>query len=213
MSPWAKIQMPHFSKRLALIVLLAVGGSCVVLAQEKSEAPSEEKVEKATENPTTETWKWINFVLLAAGLGYLIGKNAPGVFRSRTATIQKDITEAQAAKKDAETRAAAVDARVQALGAEMNKFREQSKAEMQQEGERIRQETARLMAHLETQASGEIEAAGKVAKRELKEYSAKLALELAEQRIRTSANAATESGLVDAFLSDLGRQTAKGSNN
>ncbi len=208
--------MKRVVKRLAPILLLAVGSSCVVLAQERAEAPSEEKVEKATENSTTEMWKWINFVLLAAGLGYLIGKNAPGVFRSRTETIQKDITEAQAAKKDAETRAAAVDARVQALGAEMDKFREQSKAEMQQEGERIRQETARLMAHLETQASGEIEAAGKVAMRELKEYSAKLALQLAEERIRTGANAATESGLVDAFIADLGHQSSKnlqGSNN
>ena len=202
--------MKYFGKRLALVLMLAVGSSCSMMAQEA--APSSEATEPKKEAPEgTEMWKWVNFVLLAAGLGYLVGKNAPGIFRSRTATIQKDITEAQTAKKDAEARAAAVDARVQALGTEMNKLREQSKAEMQQEGDRIRQETARMMAHLEAQASGEIESAGKVARRELKEYSAKLALELAEQRIRTGSNAATESGLVDVFLSDLGRQGSKNS--
>ena len=208
----------NIARRLALVLLFTVGGSCIVMAQEAApsseatEQKAEQKPEQKKEAPEgTEMWRWINFVLLAAGLGYLIGTHAPGVFRARTASIQKDITEAQAAKKDAEARAAAVDARVQALGAEMNKLREQSKAEMQQEGDRIRQETARMIAHLEAQASGEIEAAGKVAKRDLKEYSAKLALELAEQRIRTGSNAATESGLVDAFLSDLGRQGSKNS--
>lgn len=200
--------MKLISRRLALLALLAVGSSCLVLAQEGSaEAAGAEG--KKEQSDSTTMWRWIDFVLLAAGLGYLIGQNAPAAFRARTASIQKEITEAQAAKKDAEARAAAVDARVQALGAEMNKLREQSKAEMQQEGERIRQETARQIAHLEAQSAMEIEAAGKLARRDLKEFSAKLALELAEQRIRTGANATTENGLVDAFVADLRRQESK----
>jgi F0F1-type ATP synthase membrane subunit b/b' len=102
-----------------------------------------------------------------------------------------------------------VDARVRSLGADMEKLRAESKAEMQQEGERLRQETARQIARLETQSAQEIESAGKLARRELKEYAAKLAMELAEQRIRANANAATESGLVDAFIADLGRRESK----
>jgi F-type H+-transporting ATPase subunit b len=197
-----------FSRRFAFLLLLTFGNSCLLLAQEGAAEAGGGEAKKAQEE-STQMWRWVDFVLLAAGLGYLIGKNAPGAFRARTASIQKDITEAQAAKKDAEARAAAVDARVQALGTEMNKLREQSKAEMQQEGERIRQETARQIAHLEAQSAMEIEAAGKVARRDLKDYSAKLALELAEQRIRTGANANTESGLVDSFVADLRRQESK----
>jgi F-type H+-transporting ATPase subunit b len=131
------------------------------------------------------------------------------LFRARTTAIQKDIAEAQAVKKDAESRAAAVDARVQALGAEMDRFRAQSKIEMREEGERIRQETAHQIARLDAQFAQEVESAGKVARRELKEYAAKLALDLAEQRIRVGANAATESGLVDAFVADLGHRESK----
>jgi len=133
----------------------------------------------------------------------------PPMFRARTTEIQKNISEAQAIKRDAESRAAAVDARVQALGTEMERFRAQSKIEMQQEGDRIRQETARQIARHDAQAAQEIEAAAKTAGRELKEYAAKLALELAEQRIRTRVDDRTESALVDAFVADLGRQESK----
>ena len=102
-----------------------------------------------------------------------------------------------------------VDQRVKALGAELQKLKAESKNEMQQEGERIRKDTAREISRLEAQSAQEIEAAGKTARRQLKEYAAKLALELAEQRLRTGATAATESGLVDAFIADLGRQESK----
>lgn len=191
-------------KRLAVIMLLAFGASFAV-AQEpaRSEAQKEERVEFG------DIWKWANFVILAAGLGYLMKKHLPPMFRDRTAEIQKDITEAQAIKKDAEARAAAVEARVAALGAEMDRFRAQSKIEMQQEGDRIRQETARQIARQDTQAQQEIEAAGKTARRELKEYAAKLALELAEQRIRARVDDRVESALVDAFVADLGREESK----
>ncbi len=190
-------------KRFVLILLLTLGAACILPAQESGQPKKEEKSE------ASDIWKWANFVILAAGLGYLINKHMPPMFRARTTEIQKDISEAQAVKNDAESRAAAVDARVQALGAEMERFRAQSKIEMQQESDRIRQETARQIARHDTQATQEIEAAGKTARRELKEYAAKLALELAEQRIRARVDDRTESALVDAFVADLGRRESK----
>jgi F-type H+-transporting ATPase subunit b len=198
-----RLPLKNAGRRLALLLLLTFGASFVLLAQAGAEAKKEEKSEPGI------GWKWANFAILAAGLGYLIAKTAPALFRARTTAIQKDIAEAQAVKKDAESRAAAVDARVQALGAEMDRFRAQSKIEMREEGERIRQETAHQIARLDAQFAQEVESAGKVARRELKEYAAKLALDLAEQRIRVGANAATESGLVDAFVADLGHRESK----
>jgi F-type H+-transporting ATPase subunit b len=194
-------------KRLPLLMVVALGATLAIHAQEG--AGGGEAAKKEEKSEPSAALRWANFILLAAGLGYLIGKNVPALYRKRTDEIQKDITEAQAIKRDAEARAAAVDARVQALGVEMGQFRAQSKVEMQQEGERIRQETARQIARLEAQAEQEIEAAGKVARRALKEYAAKLALDLAAQRIRTGATAATENGLVDAFIADLGHRESK----
>lgn len=193
----------HSWIKLSLALFLMLAGAAFVGAQEQEKAGSTEKSEPGI------AWKWANFAILAVGLGYLINKNLPPFFRSRTAEIQQGITEAQHIKRDAEARAAQVEARIQKLGDEIDQFRSQSREEMQQEGERIRQETAKQIGHMEQLAQQEIEAAGKVARRELKEYAAKLALDLAEQRVRARLNAGTETALVDGFIQDLQRQESK----
>jgi F-type H+-transporting ATPase subunit b len=183
-------------KRLLLVGALLLTATAYLGAQE----------EKKESNEPAAGWKWANFALLAVGLGYLVAKSLPPVFRSRTAEIQKGIAEAQEIKKNAEKRASDVEAKTKSLGADIERFRAESKIEMQQEGERIRQETAAQIARLEQKAEQEIEAAGKTARRELKNYAARLALDLAEQRVRTRLDAATEQSMIDGYIQDLERQ-------
>ncbi len=196
-------------RRLLLIVLLAVGCAAGLGAQE---------AEKKEQAEPSMALRWVNFAILVPLLGYVlyetlprlfVGMTLPEVFRARDEEIRRGITEAQALKRDAEQRAAAVDARLRTLGSEIEKSRAESKVEMQQEGERIRQETARQIARMEAQAQQEIESAGKVARRDLKVYAAKLALDLAEQRVRARLDANSENALVNAFLQDLQRQPGK----
>lgn len=182
-------------KKLLFALMLATG----IYAQEK-----QEKAEEPLTKDEMLVWKWANFILLAAGAGYLLSKHLPPYFNSRTAEIQKDITEAQATKQAADKRAAEMDARLNSLGAEIAQFRAQAKVEMEQEAARIRQETGHHIEKLQKQAEQEIESAGTLASRELHAYAAKLALDLAEQRIRTRLDASTVAGLVDDFTKDLG---------
>jgi F-type H+-transporting ATPase subunit b len=182
-------------KRVLLVSMLSAAALC-----------AQENAPKGAEAPAPEnlTWKWVNFGLLAFGLGYLMAKSLPPLFRSRTTEIQKDITEAQQTKREAEQRAAAIEKRVSALGAEIEAFRGQARTEMEQEAARIREETARQIEKLKRQAAAEIETAGKNAGRDLKSYAAKLSLELAEQRIRTRLAASdAANGLVEDFVHDL----------
>jgi len=188
------------SKR-GIIAFLFV--SAVALAQEEA------KTAVAQESEPGAIWKWINFILLAIGLGYLMAKSLPAFFASRTASIQKGIVEAQQMKLDAERRASDMETRLSALGSEIQKFRTEAQAEMQQEGDRIRQETASQIRKLEQQAASEIESAGKNARRDLRAYAADLALDLAEQRIRTRLDPNTEAALVDNFVGDLKQQESK----
>ena len=148
-------------------------------------------------------WRWINFAILAAGILYLLAKNLPPFFHARTSVIQKDISEAQQAKQDSDQRAAAIDQRVSGFSAEIEAFRVQSRAEMEREGERIRQETAAQIRKIKDQAQMEIESAGKAALREVRLYASNLALDLAAQRIRAKLDAGTEAGLIDNFIGDL----------
>jgi F-type H+-transporting ATPase subunit b len=182
-------------KRLLFVVIL----SSASLAAAETESASE----------PSPVWKWANFVILAAGLGYLMAKNLPGIFSSRTKEIQKGIAEAQQMRQDAERRSAEMDARLNALGADIERFRTQSAAEMQQEGERIARDTAAQMKKIEQHAAVEIESVGKTARRQLKEYAAELAMGLAEERLRSRIDGATESALVDDFVKDLERQGSK----
>ena len=112
-------------------------------------------------------------------------------------------------KQDAERRSAEMDARLNALGADIEKFRTQCAAEMQQEGDRIGRETAAQLQKIEQQAAVEIESVGKTARRQLKEYAGELALRLAEERLRTRIDGATESALVDDFVRDLERSASQ----
>lgn len=183
------------------------------LAQEQGQPSGEVEAAEEGENlaetgEVAPVWRWINFGLLAVGLGYVMGRYLPPVFRSRTTEIQKDIAEARRIKQDAEQRAADMEARMRALGTEIDAFKEQAGQEMRQEGERIRTETATQIGRVEAQTAAEIEAATKHAQRELRQYSAELALKLAEERLRSRLDAAGQAALVDGFLTDLEQRGA-----
>jgi F-type H+-transporting ATPase subunit b len=183
-------------KRLIPLFLFACA---VCFAQEKGAESSE----------PAAVWKVANFAILAAGLGYLMAKNLPSFFSARTSSIQKEIADAQKLKRESEQRAAAILQRVSALGADIEAFRVQSRAEMEREGQRIREQAAVHIRKLNDQAQTEIESAGKLARRELRTYAADLALDLAGQRIRARLDANTEAILVDRFVGDLKRQESK----
>ena len=184
-------------------------GTVLLFAAVTLHAQEKEKAEEPLTKDEMIVWKWANFAILAIGAGYLLGKHLPTFFKNRTTEIQKDITEAQQQKLAAEKRTAEMDARLRSLGADIEKFRSEAKIEMEQEAVRIRQETAHQIEKFQRQAEQEIESKGNLASKELREYAAKLALDLAEQRIRTRLDAATEAGLVDDFTKDLQQQGSK----
>jgi F-type H+-transporting ATPase subunit b len=187
----------------ALLAMMLLFGAAAIHAQEK------EKAEEPLTRDEMIVWKWANFAILAIGAGYLLGKHLPVFFKNRTTEIQKDITEAQQQKLEAEKRAAEMDARLKSLGADIEKFRSEAKVEMEQEAARIREETAHQIEKFQRQAEQEIESKGNLASKELREYAAKLALDLAEQRIRTRLDQSTEAGLIEDFTKDLQQQGSK----
>lgn len=192
-------------KRLLLFAVLCT--SPVLFGQE-GHAAGEAKEEKA-EGPIWGlprlTWTTLNFALLALGLGYLIGKSAPAFFRGRTEEIQAAIREASKAKQEADARAAEIERKLAALGAEIDRLRGDSRTEMEAEALRTREETGHAIEKVQQHAEQEIASAGKHALQELKAYSARLALELAEQRVKAQMTPRTEDNLVSGFVEDLAR--------
>ena len=148
-------------------------------------------------------WKWVNFLILAAGLGYLIRKHAPAFFQQRSQEIQQGISEATKTKQEAEARAAAIERRLAGLESEIRSLRASAHEEIAAEGGRISQ----------AQSAQEIELMSRAASAELRKYSAELALDLAQQRIRSRMTQDTQNSLADKFLQDLRYQVTPGERN
>jgi F-type H+-transporting ATPase subunit b len=203
-------------KRLAWILMMAAAAA---LAQEQAgekkaePKPGEHKEGEAKpgehkggeEGDPFLTWKWINFAILAAGLGWMIGKSAPAFFKARTEEIQRDMADSARVAADAEMRAAAVEAKISALGQELERMKQEAQADMTRENARLQKETTRAIDRVQQLAGQEIDSAAKVARYELKQYAAQLAVDLAEQRIRTRLTPDVQGRLVDQFVQDLGK--------
>jgi F-type H+-transporting ATPase subunit b len=193
-------------KRLALCALAC--GMTLALAQETAPAKAEhgqagEKSGGGEEG--LEVWKWANFAILAGALGYGIAKKGGPFFQSRSQEIRKGIAEAEELRKNAELKAADVDRRLANLGIEVEQLRVSARSEQAAATERLRQETAAELTRIQEHATREIDSAAKAARVELKRYAARLAIDLAEQKLRARMNAESQSALVDNFVRNLDR--------
>jgi F-type H+-transporting ATPase subunit b len=153
----------------------------------------------------------LNFVVIAAAIFWLSKKNLPGVFRNRTASIQKAMEEARKASEDANRRLAEIETRLSKLAVEIGGMRAAAEKEAAAEEQRIKaaaQEDARKIVQ---SAEQEITAAAKAARRELTAYAADLAVSLAKKQIHVDAT--TDQALLRSFaqqLSASGGETRKG---
>lgn len=153
-------------------------------------------------------WKWANFAVLVGALGYFMYKKAGSFFRSRTEEIQRSIEEATRLKKEAEERVAEAEARLARLAAEVENLRRESSKEMAAESDRLRREAEQQMAKIQAQAEQGIVSAAKASRQELKAYSAEIALELAERKIRGRLTPDVDQSLINSFVADLDRRSS-----
>jgi F-type H+-transporting ATPase subunit b len=143
----------------------------------------------------------VNFAIVAGLIFWLSKKNLPGMFRNRTASIQKAMEEARKASEEANRRLADIEARLARLGEEIGGMRAAAEREAAAEEARIKaaaQEDARKIVE---SAEQEIAAAAKSARRELTVYAADLAVSLASKQIKVGA--ATDQALVREFAQQL----------
>jgi F-type H+-transporting ATPase subunit b len=149
----------------------------------------------------------LNFALIAGLIVWAARKYLPGMFRARTAAIQKAMQEAQKASEEARRRLADIENRLMKLDVEIGMMRNAAETEAAAEEARIQaaaQEDARKIVE---SAQQEIAAAAKAARRELTAYAADLAVGLAQKQIHVDA--ATDRTLVRNFAGELG--TSEGS--
>jgi F-type H+-transporting ATPase subunit b len=144
----------------------------------------------------------LNFAVIAAVIIWAARKYLPGMFRDRTAAIQKAMQEAQKASQEARNKLAEIEARLAKLDSEIDGIRAAAEKEGAAEVERLKAAAEEDGRKIVAAAEQEIAAAGKAARRQLTAHAADLAVGLAQKQIRVDA--ATDQGLVRKFSGQLG---------
>lgn len=178
-------------------------------AQEDEPVAEEEHHEFEAHNPwlpeTREiVWGSAAFVIILAGLVKYAWPAIKKSMQARTDRIAKDISDAEAAKADAERRAAEIRAAKGDIEAE----RERLLAEATEAAERVLVEgRARIdaeVAELEIRAGVEIAGAGGRVVAELQSQVASLALTATERVTAAELDEATQVELVERFIATVG---------
>jgi len=159
--------------------------------------------EGSAEGGNIQFWKWANFLVLAGILTYVILKNAGPFFEARSRQIRKDMIESEQIKADAEARAADVDRRLANLSKEIAQLRAEAQHQSEVATRHATEQTAADIAKIQAHAEQEIAAAGKAARNELRRYSAELAVQLAEQKIRARMTPDAQDALIKSFAHQL----------
>jgi F-type H+-transporting ATPase subunit b len=145
----------------------------------------------------------LNFAVIAGAVIWFVKSKLPGMFRTRSESIRKTMEEAERASADAGRRLSEIEGRLSKLDSEIAVMRSQAEAEAAGEEQRIKAAAEEDARKIVESAGQEVEAAARLAQRDLKAYAAELAVSLAEKRIQVDA--ATDRALVESFVGELGQ--------
>ncbi len=148
-------------------------------------------------------WLWANFIILIGALAYLSTKYGGPFLKSRQENISRGLAEADVKKTEANRRAAEVDQKLATLDTEIANLKTQMREEQAQEAKRLADRNAAELARIQQQAEQEMEAAGKSARLDLQAHAAKLALELAEQKLQTEMTDDVQHRLTRGFVESI----------
>jgi F-type H+-transporting ATPase subunit b len=143
----------------------------------------------------------LNFAIVAGAVVYFSKKNLPGMFRNRTASIQKAMQEARQASEDANRRLGEIETRLSRLDSEIAGMRATAEKEAVSEEARIKAAAEEDGRKIVESAEQEIAAAAKLARRDLTNFAANLAVSLAAKQIKVDP--ATDQALVQGFAREL----------
>lgn len=144
---------------------------------------------------------WFLYKVLFRGSDFSV----PQFLKARGESIHQRIAEAEQAHQEAVARLAAAEARIAGLPGELQRLAAEAQSEAEREFQAVLQEAEQESSRLTEQARLEIEIATRQAQRQLKNFAATLALELAEKRIREHMTPEADRALVGQVIEELAR--------
>ena len=147
-----------------------------------------------------DTYKVLNFGLLAVVLFFLAKKPVKEFFQSRQKGIEEELTDLEQKKKNAEKELAEYESRLKNLNEESNRILEDYVRQGEEAKKRIIAEAREQAEKLEDLAKRNIDQEFKTAKAALKDEIAEKAVERAEELVKQSIADEDQDKLVDEYL-------------
>lgn len=186
-----KPYLPHCGFVIAALVLLATQD-----AHAAAEAGHAESI-------WPQIGKLVNFAILIGTVVYFARKPLADYLTGRRAQVRADLVAAEELKRTSAAQIAEMDARLQALPAELEALKARGQQEIAAEEHRIRELAETERTRLLDQASRDIEQRTRVARRELIEHAASLAVGVAQTKIRAQITDVDQARLVDRYLAEV----------
>jgi F0F1-type ATP synthase membrane subunit b/b' len=202
----------------ALLLVVAFGGftaAHTVTQPEHPPAPAGEHAQGAEEHAEGEEhgmfaglmWPVLNFAILAGGLWWFFREPFATYLRDRHQSIRQDLVDAANVKSAAAAQLAELERKLQALPGEIDALRSRGAEEIASEERRIAAAAAAERERLLEQTRREIDVQVRLAKRDLVEHAATLAVQLAGDRLRQQITSADQDRLVTRYAEQVGERT------
>jgi F-type H+-transporting ATPase subunit b len=191
---------------LTLCLGLMVGGSVAKAAQppaEHGQAHDAAAGEHADGGTLPVIAKVFNFAVLAGVLFYFLRTPIATYLASRDTQIRQDLMTAAEMRAAATKQLADIDARMKSLPAELDALRAQGAADVEAERARIADAAAVERSRLLEHTRREIDMQLRIARRDLTEYAAQLAVDVAHARIVRTITPEDQLRLVDRYATQL----------
>ena len=169
---------------------------------------AEESSPSAADTTVGTVFRWLNFLIVFGGLAYIIGKFGAPYFRGHAQSIAGSIQQAAETRAAAERELQEANRRLAALDLEIQDLRRAAVRESAAAAERLRELTRVEAGKIAQAARGEIAAAERAARQELRAMTARLATDGAAAMVRAQMTAAAEATLFRSFVGELERSVS-----
>jgi F-type H+-transporting ATPase subunit b len=154
-------------------------------------------------------WKTANFLILVGALTYFLRAPLMGYLSGRIGKVREDLVTAKETRETAARQLAEIDAKLAALPAELEALKVRGAEDLAAERARIEQDAQAERQRVLEHTRREIDMRLRVARRDLLELGANLAVNVASEQIKKSITPEDQARLVDRYAAQLGQGEAR----
>lgn len=154
-------------------------------------------------SPLSIVWKWGNFILLFGGLAYYLRRPLREFLRTRARGIEEGLASGKRAQEEAKAKMSAIEAQLARLDEDIDGLKQQAARESEEERQRIINSSQAEAERIVAMARREIEGLQRSAQVELKAHVARLAVDLAEERLIRDLEPSQNQHIISRFVRSL----------